>query len=153
MVLTSDMGWPYSWRENKLIVDCYVNCEVDRAWQIVSGDLTEWFSPHGGADFKPKRRLLVGTPGIGRSMAAGSYLLYQLLHYDVEQLQVVIYVIAEKAFLFDKTAKTVTRYINLSAMEYFFDLESPRGMRGYVIYDVLVKGRNPSFFLFLPNGA
>ncbi|PWV09267.1 putative retrotransposon hot spot protein (RHS) [Trypanosoma cruzi] len=77
MVLASDKGWPYSWNTiQDLPKDFFVNCEVDRAWQIVKGDLTAWFSPHGGTDFTPKRRVLIGTPGIGKSVAAGSYLLY-----------------------------------------------------------------------------
>ncbi|RNC52888.1 retrotransposon hot spot (RHS) protein [Trypanosoma cruzi] len=77
MVLTSDKGWPYSWGQglNEFIHDCYVNCEVERVWQIVKGDLTELFSTDGRTDFTPKRRVLIGTPGIGKSMAAGSYLL------------------------------------------------------------------------------
>ncbi|PWV02955.1 putative retrotransposon hot spot protein (RHS) [Trypanosoma cruzi] len=78
MVLTSEKGWPYSWERgvSEIIPDCYVNCEVERVWQIVIGDLTEWFSIHGGNNPSPKRRVLMGTPGIGKSMAAGSYLLY-----------------------------------------------------------------------------
>ncbi|EKF98875.1 retrotransposon hot spot (RHS) protein, putative, partial [Trypanosoma cruzi] len=48
MVLTSDKEWPYSWGWFKPILDCYVNCEVERVWQIVKGDLTKWFSTHGG---------------------------------------------------------------------------------------------------------
>ncbi|RNC33427.1 retrotransposon hot spot (RHS) protein [Trypanosoma cruzi] len=49
MVLTSDRGWPYTWKnERQDTYDCYVNCEVDRVWQIVKGDLTEWFSPDTG---------------------------------------------------------------------------------------------------------
>ncbi|RNC32627.1 retrotransposon hot spot (RHS) protein [Trypanosoma cruzi] len=93
MVLTSDKGWPYSWNRKgaESTRGCYVNCEVERVWQIVSGDLTEWFSPDAGDYFTPKRRLLIGTPGIGKSMAAGSYLLYQLLQYDVEKLPVAAY--------------------------------------------------------------
>ncbi|EKF99887.1 retrotransposon hot spot (RHS) protein, putative, partial [Trypanosoma cruzi] len=83
MVLTSEKGWPYSWHTiQDLPKDVFVNCEVERVWQIVKGDLTAWFSPHGGTDFKFERRVLIGTPGIGKSMAAGSYLLYQLLQYD-----------------------------------------------------------------------
>ncbi|PWV05432.1 putative retrotransposon hot spot protein (RHS) [Trypanosoma cruzi] len=89
MVLTSEKGWPYSWEEDEFTRDCHVNCEVERVWQIVRNDLTEWFSPHRGTDCTPERRVLVGTPGIGKSMGAGSYLLYQLLHCDVEKLQVV----------------------------------------------------------------
>ncbi|RNC52649.1 retrotransposon hot spot (RHS) protein [Trypanosoma cruzi] len=92
MVLTSDKAWPCSWKESKFTRDCHVNCEVERVWQIVKGDLTEWFSPHGETYFTPGRRVLIGTPGIGNSMAAGSYLLYRLLHYDAKKLQVVAYI-------------------------------------------------------------
>ncbi|PWU86532.1 putative retrotransposon hot spot protein (RHS,) [Trypanosoma cruzi] len=76
MVLTSEKGWPYSWEEDGSTRDCYVNCEVERVWQTVKVDLSKWFSGHGRTDFTPKRRVLIGTPGIGKSMAAGSYLLY-----------------------------------------------------------------------------
>ncbi|PWV15234.1 putative retrotransposon hot spot protein (RHS) [Trypanosoma cruzi] len=86
MVLASYKGWPYSWNTiQDLPKDVFVNCEVERLWQIVKGDLTAWSSPHGGTDFTPKQRVLIGTPGIGKSVAAGSYLLYQLLHYDAEE--------------------------------------------------------------------
>ncbi|PWV03726.1 putative retrotransposon hot spot protein (RHS) [Trypanosoma cruzi] len=95
MVLTSDKGWPYSWAGNKLIHDCYVNFEVDRVWQIVKGDVTEWFSPGPGTYFTPHPRVMIGTPGIGKSVAAGSYLLYQLLHCDAEQLQVVFHCLGD----------------------------------------------------------
>ncbi|KAF8289153.1 putative retrotransposon hot spot (RHS) protein [Trypanosoma cruzi] len=151
MVLTSDKGWPYSWKwkENKFTRDCYVNCEVERAWQIVSGDLTEWFSSHGRTDFKPKRRLLIGTPGIGKSMGAGSYLLYQLLQYDVEKLPAVAYSFGgNTTYVFDKTIKTVTRYLGRGAFnDFLYDLRHLK-MKGYVIYDVTEKGRPASCFAF-----
>ncbi|EKG07880.1 retrotransposon hot spot (RHS) protein, putative [Trypanosoma cruzi] len=153
MVLASDKGWPYSWAGNKLIHDCYVNCEVERVWQTVKSDLTEWFSIHPGAYFEPKRRVLIGTPGIGKSMGAVSYLLYQLLQYDAEKLPVVVYVIADEAFLFDKASKTVTKYHTDEMSRSVISSLWQRGVKGYVIYDVLEKGRNPSIFLFLPNGA
>ncbi|EKG07272.1 retrotransposon hot spot (RHS) protein, putative, partial [Trypanosoma cruzi] len=86
MVLTSDKAWPYTWAGTEHIFDCCVNSEVERVWQFVKRDLTEWFSSYGKAVFSPKKRVLIGTPGIGKSMNAGSYLLYQLLHYDVEKL-------------------------------------------------------------------
>ncbi|EKF98955.1 retrotransposon hot spot (RHS) protein, putative, partial [Trypanosoma cruzi] len=44
MVLTSEKGWPYSWEEDGSTRDCYVNCEVERVWQIVKVDLSKWFS-------------------------------------------------------------------------------------------------------------
>ncbi|ESS60382.1 retrotransposon hot spot (RHS) protein [Trypanosoma cruzi Dm28c] len=92
MVLASEKGWPYSWHTiQDLPKDVFVNCEVERVWQIVKRDPTAWFSPHGMTDFKPGRRLLIWTPGIGKSVAAGSYLLYQLLHCDAEKIQVVVH--------------------------------------------------------------
>ncbi|EKF99251.1 retrotransposon hot spot (RHS) protein, putative [Trypanosoma cruzi] len=49
LVLTSEKGWPYSWNTiQDLRKDVFVNCEVDRVWQIVKRDLTKWFSTHGG---------------------------------------------------------------------------------------------------------
>ncbi|PWU94317.1 putative retrotransposon hot spot (RHS) protein [Trypanosoma cruzi] len=90
MVLALEKGWPYSWHTiQDLPKDVFVNCEVERAWQIVRNNLTARFSPHSGTDFTPERRVLIGTPGIGKSVAAGSYLLYQLLHYDAERLPAV----------------------------------------------------------------
>ncbi|RNC42177.1 retrotransposon hot spot protein (RHS) [Trypanosoma cruzi] len=153
MVLTSDKGWPYSWGWIKLIRDCYVNCEVDRVWQIVKGDLTEWFSPDAGDYFTPKRRLLIGTAGIGKSMAAGSYLLYQLLHYDAEKLHLVIYSFGgNTTYVFDKTIKTVTRYVGRGASNEFLDGLWDLKMKGYVIYDVTRQGTPPEEF-FAPYGC
>ncbi|PWU99217.1 putative retrotransposon hot spot protein (RHS) [Trypanosoma cruzi] len=149
MVLTSDRGWPYSWnrKENKSTHDCYVNCEVERVWQIVLGDLTEWFNSHGRTDFKFERRLLIGTPGIGKSMGAGSYLLYQLLQYDVEKLQVVAYIFGgSTTYVFNKTIKTVTRYLgSKTSRNVLYDLRHLK-MKGYVIYDVTEKGMPASCF-------
>ncbi|PWU82815.1 putative retrotransposon hot spot (RHS) protein [Trypanosoma cruzi] len=109
MVLTSDKGWPYTWAGTESTRDCYVNCEVERVWQTVKGDLTNVFSPHGRTGFTPKKRVLIGTPGIGKSMAAGSYLLYQLLHYDAGKLPLVAYIIKKSVYLFDKTKKNGIR--------------------------------------------
>ncbi|PWU94867.1 putative retrotransposon hot spot (RHS) protein [Trypanosoma cruzi] len=144
MVLTSEKGWPYSWEQGvESLPDCYVNCEVDRVWQIVRGDLTEWSSPDAGDYFKPKRRLLVGTPGIGKSMGAGSYLLYQLLHYDAEQLQVVFYLIADRTFLFDKITKTVLAYREDPRIDDVVNIFSDRWFKGYCIYDATLACRQP----------
>ncbi|PWU96034.1 putative retrotransposon hot spot protein (RHS), partial [Trypanosoma cruzi] len=148
MVLTSDRGWPYSWEweEHKSIHDCYVNCEVERAWRIVFEDLSECFSTYSGTEFKPKRRVLIGTPGIGKSMAAGSYLLYQLLHYDVEKLQVVVHRFGNTTYVFDKTIQTVTKYEgNEISKIVLYDLWQ-RGMKGYIIYDVTKQGAPPASY-------
>ncbi|RNC51925.1 retrotransposon hot spot (RHS) protein [Trypanosoma cruzi] len=132
MVLTSDKGWPYSWKEDESTRDCYVNCEVERVWRIVRNDLTEWFSPHRGTYFTPKQRLLIGTPGIGKSVNAGSYLLYQLLHYDAEQLPMVAYVIGSQSFLFDKTTKTVSTYKDNPRIDDFVSIFFCVGLKGFV---------------------
>ncbi|PWU86511.1 putative retrotransposon hot spot protein (RHS,) [Trypanosoma cruzi] len=151
MVLTSDKGWPYSWEEDKPIVDCYVNCEVERVWRIVKKDLTELLSPDPEADFKPKKRVLIGTPGIGKSVAAGSYLLYQLLHCDAKKLQLVVYSFGgNTTYVFDKTIKTVTKYVGGEASKEFFRDLWDLKMKGYVIYDVTKQGTPPEEF-FLPS--
>ncbi|PWU92300.1 putative retrotransposon hot spot (RHS) protein [Trypanosoma cruzi] len=144
MVLASDKGWPYSWEENKSTRDCHVNCEVERVWQVVKRDLTEWSNPDAGEYFKPKRRLLIGTPGIGKSVAVGSYLLYQLLHYDAEQLPMVAYVIGSQSFLFDKITKTVSLYRGNPRIEDVVNIFSLRGVKGYIIHDLAEPDDAPS---------
>ncbi|KAF5215856.1 retrotransposon hot spot (RHS) protein [Trypanosoma cruzi] len=78
MVLTSDKGWPYTLNApHGAGNDLCVNCEVERVWQIVKEDLTKWFSNFGlTLNPSPLRRVLIGTPGIEKSMNSGSYLLY-----------------------------------------------------------------------------
>ncbi|EAN93286.1 retrotransposon hot spot (RHS) protein, putative, partial [Trypanosoma cruzi] len=144
MVLTSDDEWPYTWKnDGRNISDCYVDCEVERVWQTVKGNLTGLFSAYEGTDYIPKQHVLIGTPGIGKSMGAGSYLLYQLLHYDAEKLPMVAYVIADRKFLFDKTAKTVKKYGEASSIVDILDEFSDRGVEGYIIYDVAKPGHEP----------
>ncbi|PWV04084.1 putative retrotransposon hot spot protein (RHS) [Trypanosoma cruzi] len=145
MVLTLDKGWPYSWnRIQDLPKDVFVNCEVDRVWQTVKGDVTAWFSPHGGTDFTPKQRVLIGTPGIGKSMAAGSYLLYQLLHCDAKKLQVVVHRFGGgDAYVSDKITRAVTKYSDEDMC-----ISELRRLRGYgrnvyIIYDVAKEGTPP----------
>ncbi|KAF8293126.1 putative retrotransposon hot spot (RHS) protein, partial [Trypanosoma cruzi] len=146
MVLTSDKGWPYTWN---LIQDSskdfFVNCEVDRVWQIVNRDLTKWFSNfHLTLNSSPVRRLLIGTPGIGKSMAASSYLLYQLLQCDIKKLQVVVHCFGGRdAYVFDKTTKIVTRYSDEDQCITALRSLRKRGMQGYIIYDVAKKGTPP----------
>ncbi|PWU85352.1 putative retrotransposon hot spot protein (RHS) [Trypanosoma cruzi] len=151
MVLTSDKGWPYSWEEDGSTRDCHVNCEVERVWQTVKKDLTAWFSPDAGDYFTPKRRVLIGTPGIGKSMAAGSYLLYQLLHCDIKKLHLVIYSFGgNTTYVFDKTIKAVTRYVGGGASKEFFRDLWDLKMKGYVIYDVTRQGKPPEEY-YLPD--
>ncbi|PWV03547.1 putative retrotransposon hot spot (RHS) protein [Trypanosoma cruzi] len=146
MVLTSDKGWPYTLNLLRGAGnDFFINCEVDRVWQIVERDLTEWFSNFDlTLNSSPLPRVLIGTPGIGKSMAAGSYLLYQLLHYDVEKLQVVVHCFGGRdAYVFDKTTETVTRYSDEDMCISELRNLRERGMKGYIIYDVAKKGTPP----------
>ncbi|EKF99927.1 retrotransposon hot spot (RHS) protein, putative, partial [Trypanosoma cruzi] len=76
-------------------------------------------------------------------MNAGSYLLYQLLHYDAEKLPVVLYVIGNEAFLFEKTTKTVTKYMDGFSIQRVFASLFLRGVNAYIIYDVAKGGRKP----------
>ncbi|PWV09708.1 putative retrotransposon hot spot protein (RHS) [Trypanosoma cruzi] len=145
MVLASEKGWPHSWHTiQDLPEDVFVNCEVDRVWQIVKGDITAWFSHHSGTDCKPKRRVLIGTPGIGKSIAAGSYLLYRLLHYDAEQIQVVVHCFGGRgAYVSDKTTRAVTRCSDEDMC-----ISETRSLRGhgrnvYIICDVAREGTPP----------
>ncbi|RNF06400.1 putative retrotransposon hot spot (RHS) protein [Trypanosoma cruzi] len=145
MVLTSEKGWPYTLNVLRGAGnDFFINCEVERVWQIVLDDLTKWFSNFDlTLNSSPLPRLLIGTPGIGKSMAAGSYLLYQLLHCDVEKLQVVVHCFGETTYVFDKTAKTVTKYKGNAISERVLYGLWQRGMKGYIIYDVAKKGTPP----------
>ncbi|KAF5219859.1 hypothetical protein ECC02_007186 [Trypanosoma cruzi] len=145
MVLASDKGWPYSWHMTQdSSKDFFVNCEVERVWRIVRNDLAEWLSNFDLAlSSSPVWRLLIGTPGIGKSVAAGSYLLYQLLHCDVEELQVVVHCFGDTAYVFDKTTKTVTKYEGNKTSKIVLGGLRQRGMKGYIIYDVAKKGTPP----------
>ncbi|RNE97057.1 retrotransposon hot spot (RHS) protein, partial [Trypanosoma conorhini] len=151
LVLTSEREWPYAWSNATSIRDCYVYSEVERVWQIVRGDLDGSLGTHGGANSAPVRRVLTGTSGIGKSMAACSYLLYQLLHYDAEQLPTVAYFVGSRAFLFDKATKTMSRLPRLgSATESL--LEVATRTRGYIICDVMW-GKRQALSVKLPPPA
>ncbi|ESS61246.1 retrotransposon hot spot (RHS) protein [Trypanosoma cruzi Dm28c] len=145
MVLTSDKGWPYTMNGlNRAGNDLCVNTEVERVWQIVKRDLTKWFSNFDlTLNSSPLPRVLIGTSGIGKSMNAGSYLLYQLLHYDAEKLQVVVHCFGITMYVFDKTAKTVTKYVGNEISIVVLCGLRQCGMKGYIIYDVTEKGTPP----------
>ncbi|RNE98804.1 putative retrotransposon hot spot (RHS) protein [Trypanosoma cruzi] len=152
MVLTSEKGWPYTMNGlHGAGNDLCVNCEVERVWQIVLDDLNKWFSNFDlTLNPSPLFRVLIGTPGIGKSMAAGSYLLYQLLHCDIKKLQVVVHCFGDTAYVFDKTAKTMTKYMGeIISKNVLYGLWQ-RGMKGYIIYDVAKKGKPPARD-FLPS--
>ncbi|KAF5218071.1 retrotransposon hot spot (RHS) protein [Trypanosoma cruzi] len=130
-----DKGWSWSGVVGKYIRDCYVNCEVERVWQTVKGDATEWFSGRPEEHLTPHPRVLIGTLGIGKSMAAGSYLIYQLLHYDVEKLPVVAHFMVSGTYLLDMTARTVSECMGESSIVKVVKGLSRRGVRGCIVYD------------------
>ncbi|PWU88523.1 putative retrotransposon hot spot (RHS) protein [Trypanosoma cruzi] len=140
MVLTSDKGWPYTLHApHRAGTYLCVNCEVERVWQIVLDDLTKWFSPDPGAHFEPERCVLIGTPGIGKSMAAGSYLLYQLLHYDAEKLPMVAHFMVSGAYMSDMTTRTASEYLGESSIAKAVKDLFRRGVRECIVYDAAEK--------------
>ncbi|KEG05847.1 retrotransposon hot spot (RHS) protein, partial [Trypanosoma grayi] len=174
MVLNSEEGWPYTWLMAEASCDCHIGRETERVWRIIKRDVDEWFACRGGCqigretervwriikrdvdewfacrggdDAGPGKRLLIGTPGMGKSMGTGSYLLYQLLHYDKERLPVVAYFIKDYVFIFDKTRGEeqgrVERYESIEGGENAVGRLSLT-VRGYIIYDVAKQGSEPS---------
>ncbi|RNE94869.1 retrotransposon hot spot (RHS) protein, partial [Trypanosoma rangeli] len=145
MILSSEQRWPYSLEHAVPITDCYINIEVHRVWKIVEGDLKGVFPPPERGPPYMRRRLLVGTPGIGKSMAAGSYLLYQLLHYDATTLHVVVYCFGRDfAYLFDRRARTVTEYEGERNIRRAMINLARTGMKGYIIIDMARQLQEPS---------
>ncbi|RNE97145.1 retrotransposon hot spot (RHS) protein [Trypanosoma conorhini] len=146
MIVSSEAGWLYSLVMSQALTDCYVNREVDRVWRIVQGDLDGEFVTEEKQYFDLRRRLVLGTPGIGKSMNAGSYILYQLLRYRTKKLNVVVYCFGgDLAYVFDKTKKSVTVCSGAgNVTDLVYDLAWRRKMKGYIIYDVDEKGHGPS---------
>ncbi|CCD15843.1 unnamed protein product, partial [Trypanosoma congolense IL3000] len=99
--LKSQKGWPYmlfnanktqekgaeSLTEYNAVCDAYIRRENLRVWHIVKKGLDEWLN--GVKEVHPF--IVISTPGIGKSFATGSVLLYQMLHYKSEDLKVVAY--------------------------------------------------------------
>ncbi|RNE95733.1 retrotransposon hot spot (RHS) protein [Trypanosoma rangeli] len=78
-------------------------------------------------------------------MAAGSYLLYQLLRYDGTKLHVVVYCFGRGfAYLFDKRTRTVTEYEGGCNIGRAMINLARSGMKGYIIIDMAIHFREPS---------
>ncbi|RNE98379.1 retrotransposon hot spot (RHS) protein [Trypanosoma rangeli] len=137
MIFSPEKRWPYSLNHSLPIADCYINIEVHRVWRIVGGDLKEVFPPPERDAPKMGCRLSIGTPGVGRPMAADSYLLHQLLHYDATKLHVVVYCFGRDfAYLFDKSTQTVTEYRGGSNIRGVMVNLAGSGMKGCIIVDM-----------------
>ncbi|PWV18102.1 putative retrotransposon hot spot protein (RHS) [Trypanosoma cruzi] len=149
MVLTSDKAWPCSWKESKFTRDCHVNCEVERVWQIVKGDLTEWFSPHGETYFTPGRRVLIGTPGLGirwlpaRTFSTGCC---TTMPRNSKWSRTFLVEVRRKCLAIPRQGDK--NMCSKTSKNVLYDLWDC-GMKGYITYNVTKKGTPPETFLLL----
>ncbi|CCD14289.1 unnamed protein product [Trypanosoma congolense IL3000] len=92
----------------------------------------EWLSDRGYVH----PFIVIGTPGIGKSFATGSLLLYQLLHYPSEDLKVVAYFVSGKAYIFHREDRRVVFYEEQRAAVRKVNEMIRRGIVGYIIFDI-----------------
>ncbi|KAH8615408.1 putative retrotransposon hot spot protein 4 (RHS4) [Trypanosoma vivax] len=109
LVLTSAMGWPYTGFKHGEERDVFVRREMVRVWHVVRSEVARW--PEDDTMFRPQPYVLVGTPGIGKSFGCGSYLLYELLHYDAAKVPAVAYFLDGSAYIFHKTGAMAGRVV------------------------------------------
>ncbi|CCD14604.1 unnamed protein product [Trypanosoma congolense IL3000] len=145
-VLSSQKGWPYmlfsadevqkrrvdSLTGYNAVCDAYIRRENLRVWHIVKENIDKWNS--GVEDVHPF--VVIGTPGIGKSFATGSLLLYQLLHHLPERLKVVAYFVSGKAYIFHREERRVVYYVYEETAIREIEEMASKGVKGYMIYDV-----------------
>ncbi|CCD20591.1 hypothetical protein, conserved in T. vivax, partial [Trypanosoma vivax Y486] len=128
LVLTSKKGWPFTKFQTEEESDVFVRREVVRVWHVVRRELARW--PDDDRKFNPRPYVLVGTPGIGKSFDCGSYLLYELLHYNVAKVPVVAYFVDGSAYIFHKTGAMAGRVVFYKkaddALTVMWDMENER---------------------------
>ncbi|RNE99181.1 retrotransposon hot spot (RHS) protein [Trypanosoma rangeli] len=84
-------------------------------------------------------------------MAAGSYLLCQLLHYDAGKMHVVVYCVGRiLAYMFEKTTQTVAQYEGELIIRGAIIHLVRNGMKGCAIYEAAEWFHAPSE-VFLPS--
>ncbi|CCD15550.1 unnamed protein product [Trypanosoma congolense IL3000] len=143
-VLSSERGWPYgNFQRNEMpdtstlteydaACDAYIRRENLRVWHIVEKNIGEWLRDRGYVH----PFIVIGTPGIGKSFATGSLLLYQLLHYPSDDLKVVAYFVEGKAYIFHREERRVVYYEEQRvALRNVNDIIR-RGVKGYIIFDI-----------------
>ncbi|CCD16617.1 unnamed protein product [Trypanosoma congolense IL3000] len=144
--LKSQKGWPYmlfsadeiqkekaeSLTEYNAVCDAYIRRENLRAWHIVKKGLVEWLN--GVKSVHPF--IVIGTPGIGKSFATGSLLLYQMLHYKPEWLKVVAYFVEGKAYIFHREDRRVVFYEEQTVAVRKVNEMIRKGVEGYIIFDM-----------------
>ncbi|CCD18787.1 retrotransposon hot spot (RHS) protein, putative, (fragment), partial [Trypanosoma vivax Y486] len=164
MVLSSEDGWPYTQFRNETrsvdnnaevgrggvfnaqrSKDVYIRREVVRVWYIVEEQMRAWYVE--GTLTHPKSFVVVGTPGIGKSFACGSFLLYKLLHYDGGLLDVVAYFVRDGTYVIHNARPgvpgRVVKYSDqITAVSKINEMASCK--KGFVIVDISEKGEVPS---------
>ncbi|KAH8615796.1 putative retrotransposon hot spot protein 4 (RHS4) [Trypanosoma vivax] len=108
-VLTSAMGWPYTKFIPTNVCYVFVRREMVRVWHVVEQRIRMW--PNCTHQCPNKPYILLGTPGIGKSFGVGSYLLYELLHYDAAKVPAVAYFVGGCAYIFHKTGAMAGRVV------------------------------------------
>ncbi|KAH8606546.1 putative retrotransposon hot spot protein 4 (RHS4) [Trypanosoma vivax] len=96
---------------------------------------------------EPRTCIVIGTPGIGKSFACGSFLLHRLLHYEGGLLDVVAYFIRDGAYVIHNARPGVpgllVKYsVKSTAVLKINEMASCE--RGFVIVDISEKGEVPS---------
>ncbi|CCD20610.1 hypothetical protein, conserved in T. vivax [Trypanosoma vivax Y486] len=148
-VLTSPMGWPYTKFIPTNARYVFVRREMVRVWHVVEHQIQMW--PNCTHQCTNEPYVLVGTPGIGKSLGCGSYLLYELLHYDAAKVPIVAYFVRGSAYIFHKTGAMAGQVVfyeeaktAVSVMDEItadnMKVEEGQGisgkMDGYIIFDV-----------------
>ncbi|CCD15000.1 unnamed protein product [Trypanosoma congolense IL3000] len=147
-VLSSQKGWPYGlFGVNKkqkkgaesltgynAVCDAYIRRSNLRVWNIVKKGLDKWFVSR--LSEYPSNFTVIGTPGIGKSFATGSLLLYQVLHYKSENLKVVAYFMKERAYIFHREDRRVVFYEEQTVALRRVNEMVRKGVEGYIIYDM-----------------
>ncbi|KAH8605344.1 putative retrotransposon hot spot protein 4 (RHS4) [Trypanosoma vivax] len=167
MVLSSEAGWPYTQFKNETrsannnaevgrggVLNAptsnavYIRREVVRVWYIVEKAVRAWYIK--GKLVKPRTCIVIGTPGIGKSFACGSFLLHQLLHYDGGLLDVVAYFIRDSAYVIHNArpgvAGSVVLYDNIDAtVNLIVDMARKKKghKRGFIIVDISQELKEP----------
>ncbi|CCD21164.1 retrotransposon hot spot protein (RHS), partial [Trypanosoma vivax Y486] len=164
MVLSCEDGWPYTQFRNETAnidnnagvgrggvfntprsEDVYIRREVVRVWYIVKEKMRAWYIERKLV--KPRTCIVIGTPGIGKSFACGSFLLYQLLHYEGGLLDVVAYFVRDSAYVIHNARPGVPGSVVLYSDQHAAVLKIKRMAsckRGFVIVDISKKGEEPS---------
>ncbi|CCD18217.1 retrotransposon hot spot (RHS) protein, putative [Trypanosoma vivax Y486] len=164
MVLSSEEGWPYTQFKNERrsvknnagvgrggVLNAptskavYIRREVVRVWYIVEKAMRAWYIERKLVE--PRTCIVIGTPGIGKSFACGSFLLHRLLHYEGGLLDVVAYFIRDGAYVIHNARPgvpgCVVKYsVKSTAVLKINEMASCK--RGFVIVDISEKGEVPS---------